>query len=356
MPENVATKQLPPVHLQVRVELPDKPPREFTCDFRQPVISMGREPTNDVQIPLTTVSRNHARIFFERGDYFLEDLGSTHGTLHNGKKVDKGEKRLLRDGDSIKVVSFSIVFKTTAGTILDRQPGEKTEQLARRMVQEVLSSLGGSKMDPPALRVMTGVDEGKRYEFSDDAQEITIGRSPECDVALDDANVSRRHCLIKRNWHGFTAQDLGSKNGVVVNGKVIQGVQLIKDGDEVQIGGVKLSFIDPASRLLEQMGGPDATMDPEGVGDTDGSGQPDPYQEPEPEPEPELEPPPEDYADPAEAPAASESEVPVAPPVLPPELGDLVGAKKSFPWEVVILVVGGLILLGVVALALFMVL
>jgi pSer/pThr/pTyr-binding forkhead associated (FHA) protein len=253
----------PPVHLLVRLELPDRPAREFSYDFRQSVISLGRDPSNDIQVPLTTVSRRHARIFYEHGDYFLEDLGSTHGTEHNARKLAPSEKRLLRDGDVIAIMSFSITFKTTAGTKLDRQPGERTEQLARRMVQEVLSSLGGSKMEPPALRVMNGPDEGKRFEIREEAAEVTLGRSPECDLPLNDHNVSRRHCLIKRNWHGFTAQDLGSKNGVLVNSAKIDGAHNIKDGDEIQVGGVKLIFIDPPSRLLDQFGGLNAeTMSP----------------------------------------------------------------------------------------------
>jgi pSer/pThr/pTyr-binding forkhead associated (FHA) protein len=244
----------PPVHLLVRLELPDRPAREFSYDFRQPVISLGRDPSNDIQVPLTTVSRRHSRIFFEHGDYFLEDLGSTHGTEHNGRKLTKGEKRLLRDGDTVAIMSFSINFKTTAGTLLDRQPGEKTEQLARRMVQEVLSTLG-SKSEPAALRVMNGPDEGKRFEISEEQVEVTLGRSPDCDLPLNDHNISRRHCLIKRNWHAFTAQDLGSKNGVLVNGKRIEGQYNLKDGDEIQVGGVKLVFVDPPSRLLDQFGG-----------------------------------------------------------------------------------------------------
>ncbi len=246
---------IPPVHLIVRLELPDRPPREFSYDFRQDVITMGRDPSNDIQIPLTTVSRNHARIFFELGDYFLEDLGSTHGTKHNGRKLGPREKRLLRDGDSVVVMTFSITFKTSTAKMLDRQPGEKTEQLARRMVQEVLASLGDNDMEPPALRIMNGVDEGRRFEISEDQAEITLGRSPDTDIVLNDQNASRRHCLIKRTWNGFTAQDLGSKNGVVVNGDVIEGAHALKDGDEVQIGGVKLTFIDPASRILDQFGG-----------------------------------------------------------------------------------------------------
>lgn len=248
-------RQPPPVHLRVELRLPNREPREYSYDFEQAVISLGRDPSNDIQIPLTTVSRSHARIFYEMGDFFLEDLGSTHGTEHNGRKLVPGEKRLLRDGDAIRIMSFSILFKTTAGTSLDRQPGEKTEALARRMVQEVLSSLGGGRNDSPALRVMNGPDEGSRFILTEDIIEAVIGRSPDCDFTINDQNASRRHCLIKRTWHGFSAQDLGSKNGVLLNGKRIEGAASLKDGDEIQVGGIKLAFIDPPSRLLEQMGG-----------------------------------------------------------------------------------------------------
>ncbi|MEL6189775.1 MAG: FHA domain-containing protein, partial [Myxococcota bacterium] len=199
--------QPPPIHLAVRLELPEKEPRAFEYDFEQAVVTLGRDPSNDIQVPLTTVSRHHARLFFERGDYFLEDLGSTHGTKHNDRTLDKGEKRLLRAGDRITIVSFHIEFSVTKASPMDRQPGERTEQLTRRMVDEVLHSLG-SAAERPSLRVMSGKEEGQRFVLNEDAAEIVIGRSPDCDVTLDDQNISRRHCLIKRDWHGFSAQDL----------------------------------------------------------------------------------------------------------------------------------------------------
>ncbi|MEQ9501166.1 MAG: FHA domain-containing protein [Deltaproteobacteria bacterium] len=366
---DTATRPPPPVHLMVMLELENQPKKEFTYDFRQNVITMGRDPGNDIQIPLTTVSRNHARIFYEMGDYFLEDLGSTHGSHHNGRKIPNGEKRLLRDGDTIQVMSFRITFKTTAGTALDRRPGEKTEQLARRMVQEVLSSLGGSTTEPPSLRVMNGPDEGNRYELAEDAVEITIGRSPDCDLTLNDQNASRRHCLIKRNFHGFTAQDLGSKNGVLVNGDRIEGAQLIKDGDELQIGGVKLTFIDPPSRLIDQMGGIDnKTMDPEGVGETDGSehdldeqgGEEEPFDDPAadlPEsdeaddPDPMLE---FSGGEPSlDLGESFEADAPLDLGELPDDLKDV--GKNSGVWEVLILVAGAMFLLGAIGLILFFV-
>jgi pSer/pThr/pTyr-binding forkhead associated (FHA) protein len=349
-------KGVPPVHLIVRLEVPDKPPREFSYDFRQEVISIGRDPGNDIQIPLTTVSRKHSRIFYELGDFFLEDLGSTHGTTHNGKKLGPREKRLLRDGDEISVLTFSLTFKTTMGSILDRQPGEKTEALARRMVQEVLSSLGGSNMEPPCLRVMSGNDEGRRLEIQEDQAEITLGRSPECDFVLNDQNISRRHALIKRTWNGFTVQDLGSKNGVLVGGKRTEGAHPIKDGDEIQIGGIKLIFIDPASRILDQFGGiGDETIDPAhadpGAQEAPESEGEEAQEEQDAEPPPEEEEPPPEPEDPPPADDPSPEEGFVAPDDLPP----MVAAPKGIGAEVLILIAGGLFLLVALGLGVFLV-
>lgn len=351
VPQSADGRTVPPVHLLVRLQLPDKPEREFSYDFTQAVISLGRDPQCDIQIPLTTVSRKHARIFFEIGDFFLEDLGSTHGTDHNGRKLGKGEKCLLRDGDRISVMSFTITFKTSASTALDRQPGEKTEALARRMVQEVLSSLDGTS-EATVLRVMNGSQEGRRFVFDESISEITIGRSPDCDFPLDDQNISRRHCLIKRSWDGFTAQDLGSKNGVLVNEKRIEGVKLIKDGDALQIGGIKLTFIDPPSRLLGQMGG----LDPESeAGDSPAEEQEEAQEDFQEEAEeamdsPASPPPPERLE--AEAPAT---------PADDPEIQKVAAevqsvTKKGVAWDVLILMFGGLFLFGAIALIVFLVL
>lgn len=361
----------PPVHLLVRLELPDRAAREFSYDFRQNIISLGRDPSNDIQVPLTTVSRRHARIFYEMGDYFLEDLGSTHGTNHNGRRLGKGEKKLLRDSDNVSIMSFSITFKTTAGTLLDRQPGEKTEQLARRMVQEVLSTLGGSKMDPPALRVMNGPDEGQRLEIAEEQAEITIGRSPECDLPLNDQNISRRHCLIKRHWNGFTAQDLGSKNGVLVNSLKIEGAQNIKDGDEIQIGGIKLIFIDPPSRLLDQFGGLNGeTMDGRGAGgDPAVTAGAEPAEDPAHDPEHDgggydqghEDPSPEADVDPVHAGAPPYDGDGLGDDALDPALVEVNAeiaqvTRKGLGWEFLILVLGAAFLLGAIGLIVFLML
>ena len=69
-----------------------------------------------------------------------------------------------------------------------------------------------------------------------------IGRSRECDVVLDDANVSRRHAEIRPSGGSWTVRDLGSTNGVKVNGRRIDGAQSLKMGDVLELGGSRLTF------------------------------------------------------------------------------------------------------------------
>ena len=69
-----------------------------------------------------------------------------------------------------------------------------------------------------------------------------IGRSPECDLFLDDVTVSRRHSELVLEGETFTIRDLGSLNGTYVNRKRIESA-VLEDDDEVQIGKYRLTFL-----------------------------------------------------------------------------------------------------------------
>lgn len=71
----------------------------------------------------------------------------------------------------------------------------------------------------------------------------TIGRSQECDVTLEDPNISRRHAELTLSAHGWAVADLGSTNGVIVNGQKITRPTLLRSGDEVEIGVTRLTFL-----------------------------------------------------------------------------------------------------------------
>jgi len=67
------------------------------------------------------------------------------------------------------------------------------------------------------------------------ATRVCIGRAWDCDVALPDPSVSQRHCVLTCDEDGWLSVDLGSRNGVFVNGERVRR-RALSDGDEIRIG------------------------------------------------------------------------------------------------------------------------
>ena len=85
------------------------------------------------------------------------------------------------------------------------------------------------------------VAEGKRMPVGPGG--AVIGRSRECDIVLQDSNVSRRHAEIRpTGGDGWTITDLGSTNGVKVNGLRIANATPLKPGDQIAVGTVDVRF------------------------------------------------------------------------------------------------------------------
>ena len=69
-----------------------------------------------------------------------------------------------------------------------------------------------------------------------------IGRSRDCDVVLGDANVSRRHAELRPAGEGWEIADLGSTNGVSVNGRLIDAPTRLRPGDRIELGTTEIVF------------------------------------------------------------------------------------------------------------------
>ena len=83
--------------------------------------------------------------------------------------------------------------------------------------------------------------EGRRHVIPPGG--AVVGRSRECDVVLADANVSRRHAEVRPAAAGtWTVSDLGSTNGVRVNGRQIAGLQQLAAGDRIVMGTAEIGF------------------------------------------------------------------------------------------------------------------
>jgi predicted component of type VI protein secretion system len=73
--------------------------------------------------------------------------------------------------------------------------------------------------------------------------EFAVGRNASCQLSLDDPLVSRRHALLVVSGESVTVRDLGSRNGVLVNGEKIEGTVTVGDGDRILIGAQEMTLV-----------------------------------------------------------------------------------------------------------------
>src|SRR3954452_9994383 len=83
------------------------------------------------------------------------------------------------------------------------------------------------------------VGEGRRTVLS--GARVLLGRSRECDVVLSDPNISRRHAEVRRDGGDWTVIDLGSTNGIKVNGRRVDQA-VLEPGDRITLGLTELTF------------------------------------------------------------------------------------------------------------------
>ena len=238
------------IRLTAVIEVEGRSPQAVTKEFTTSEVFIGRDSDADFHVPLSTISRRHARISETDRVYLIEDLGSTHGTILNGRRLEAGEKKVLRNGDLIELTKARVTCDIEQSEVAPMEAFEGTQAIASRAVQGILGQLGEAHGEGPYFRVVTGADEGERFNLDISGNEWTLGRASECEFVLNDPNVSRRHARIKKNWSGFIIEDLGSKNGVLIGDKRIQKPRRLQDRDEIIVGPVKLLFIDPDADLM----------------------------------------------------------------------------------------------------------
>ena len=209
-------------------------------------IVLGRETDCGVVLANPAVSRYHVKMFSFCGiEWLVEDLGSRHGTLLNGAPLKENHAVSLRDRDRLEIAGTQVIFHAEKP---DLATEERTAFLAQQVVADMLGSLSGQEEPLPA--VLDGPEEGQRVMLDGQKPYLIFGRSPDCDVLLDESNVSRRHARVTVDFSGIWIEDLGSKNGIQVAGEVVRDKVRLKDRTEVQVGGVRMMFCDPASAYL----------------------------------------------------------------------------------------------------------
>jgi RND superfamily putative drug exporter len=201
------------------------------------------------------ISRRHARVFQKGDKVLIEDLGSTNGTMVNGRKIKKPTE--LRHGDKVDVGTTTLEVDSPPPPEPEPAEAPAPEVTAQRKV--VTSDVTAprkvqkkpSKPVKTFLRVVAGPSSGTSVPITDEP--FTIGRAEEdaAGTLNDDPELSRRHCQVTLAEGGLLIEDLGSTNGTFVNGRRIPAPTLVKPGDAVWVGTSTLVVTTPEQPIPE---------------------------------------------------------------------------------------------------------
>jgi pSer/pThr/pTyr-binding forkhead associated (FHA) protein len=206
--------------------------------------SIGSGPENQVVLPVAGVQPHHARIEVDGRGLTLRVLDTRARTHLNARPVR--EKGILRLGDNLSIDTVQIMVKPDRDEIIHTT-------LPNGVGRDEAGSETRVRTVPPKV-VLRGVSGSHFGRIVPVRTRLTIGRGSECDLVLDEPEMSRKHALIENSGDGIYLRDLGSSNGTFVNGVQVR--------DAVLHPGDQLAF-DRNRFLLEAPGLPLRGEEPE---------------------------------------------------------------------------------------------
>lgn len=228
-------------------------------------ISIGRQEGNTIRLTERNVSRKHARLVRLSGGMFLEEVDARYGTLVNGDVVDG--RTSIMPGDVIGIGDYRLALhsgeaigddSTLDGIPMPPAPAPaSSEEPTGPMGQHGDGSTAlvdlddlGELLDDEGERDVPHDEHGtltitstnvQRQVFTITRSPMIVGRTADNDIAIDHRSISRNHAKLLWSEGTFTVIDMGSANGVKVNGDFYKRADL-HPGDELELGHVKMHF------------------------------------------------------------------------------------------------------------------
>jgi predicted component of type VI protein secretion system len=240
-------------------------------------VTIGRLPDNMVQVDNPAVSGHHARIYFDSGQYVLEDSGSRNGTFVNGKPISRV---VLQDEDEILICKHTLMFKDEKHQVIPQvaqmapvtasAPApvvglDSTMMLDTRRVKEILAHGAAScttaaastapasvrtvtQVGVPAvlkerigiLTVLSGKTDQQQYVLG--AKLNAIGKSDMASIKLKGWFKPKLAAVINRGDQQYHSAPSVHSVQVKVNQQVITSAQELKPGDEIELCGTRMKF------------------------------------------------------------------------------------------------------------------
>ena len=204
-------------------------------ELTQEILTIGRKADNTLAIEDPAVSGHHARIMKVQAVFFLEDLKSTNGTAINGQPITRHQ---LHDADVITIGQHRLVFQENA--VASTVAPTPFVDLDRTTV------LRGTDRTPdgPTLtaKVLSVAGKTDRLEYPLTKQVNVIGSQDGAVIRLTRWFAPKSAATIARRGHSYSISPSQGVKSLLVNGTDVGGQQDLKDGDQIEVAGVKLTF------------------------------------------------------------------------------------------------------------------
>jgi pSer/pThr/pTyr-binding forkhead associated (FHA) protein len=198
--------------------------------------TIGRRRDSDIFLEDIAVHRKQASIIYTSMGYVLHDDHGSGDCFVNGCPVTE---QLLKSGDQLLFGNTQMIFYASEGTKPFQLPSSRGRELLIGKAPEPSSS---------AIARLQFTNPQSHVRSIEVLPDMTIGRSRECDIFLEDLTVSRLHATIKEYAYGeYEIVDNRSATGTFVNGHPVKCHRL-QEGDIIQIGNTKFNF-----RLASQL-------------------------------------------------------------------------------------------------------
>ncbi len=228
--------------------------------FQTEPVTVGRSPQASIFIDNPAVSFDHAKIYFQDGEFYVEDLNSLNGTFVNGKRITQ---RVLRGGDLIEVGTHSLQFlpSVTPGTPAAPESAapppaasgpavakiQETSVLDTKRARELREKLASKAPAAPGekakvvgkLAVVKGSAAENEYVLA--SSTCMIGKSKSATVRLKGWFTPKICAFVTKQAESYFLTGAGEKK-ISVNGKPLTGRQELKDGDMLDVGKVQFKF------------------------------------------------------------------------------------------------------------------
>ena len=214
------------------------------------MVTIGRVDDNTIKVDNMAVSSHHAKLIRENGDYVLIDLNSLNGTFVNGQKVSKW---IVKNNDFITIGKHTLVYideRTPKQTSLtgpsELKSSEGTVMLDTRTQQQLLEEAAAKKGVDNAgelVGALTFLSDNEGHGEIDLSKRITmIGKGKEADIKIKGFFLPKISAVISRRPAGYFLSHSEGRAIPKVNAESVKGQVKLKDGDIIEIAGLKMQF------------------------------------------------------------------------------------------------------------------